>query len=322
MQAISIARLTLFNLLLALCVDAQAAVTAGLFRHADAPVGTSKVLAKRLADIDGTFLLRVTKAERIEGLLDLAQRERQLDPIDTLRYARVFNGVEDGDALLLACLQKAGCHLQDFSRNAVASPLHREIARRDPALGWVQANHAVGALSERVMHRFFTSSGWEALPGEIGRQGIDGLFVKRRGSTVSDVLVVESKYNTSALQDTLTGTQMSDAWVRAKVKALRSGFPDNPDYTQVQRIVEAGSYRGVLWKLGFSDGKADASLQRVISRDTSVALEPMNEKDTLLASIDSLSSLPPANVGRSLHERLQQWMQEEIDLMFPKTAVR
>src|SRR5690606_6040493 len=127
-------------------------------------------------------------------------------------YARIFNGIDKGDALLRACLQKVGCKLGDFSRNAVASPLHTEIVKRDPTLGWVQANHAVGALSERVMHRFFTSSGWEALPGEIGRQGIDGLFVKRRGKVIPDVLVVESKYNSSTLQDTLAGTQMSDAW--------------------------------------------------------------------------------------------------------------
>lgn len=321
MPVILIARLTLFNLLLALLVDTQAAAPIGLSRYADVPAGASQVLARRLADTDSAFRLGATKAERIESLLALAQRERQLDPIDTLRYARVFNGIDDGDALLLACLQKAGCQLRDFSRNAVASPLHAEIIKRDPTLGWVQANHAVGALSERVMHRFFTSSGWEALPGELGRQGIDGLFVKRRGSVVSDVLVLESKYNTSALQDTLTGTQMSDTWVRAKVNALQSGFPDNPDYTQVQRIIEAGNYRGLLWKLGISDGRVDVSLQRVISRDANVKLESMDKNEVQLSSIGSLSPLSPAGGGRSLTERLQQWMQEEIDLMFPEAAV-
>ncbi len=60
-------------------------------------------------------------------------------------------------------------------------------------------NHVNGHAAECVMHKFYTNSGWTQIEGEIGRNGIDGLYYKKKKGTIREVLVAESKWNTSKL---------------------------------------------------------------------------------------------------------------------------
>ena len=54
-----------------------------------------------------------------------------------------------------------------------------------------------GYSSECLMHEFYTSTGWKQIEGEIGRNGIDGLYYKTKNGQIREVLVAESKWNTS-----------------------------------------------------------------------------------------------------------------------------
>lgn len=73
-----------------------------------------------------------------------------------------------------------------------------------------------GASAECVMHKFYTNSGWIQVEGEIGRNGIDGLYYKKKNGVIKDVLVAESKWNTSRLGHSGKNKavkQMSQEWV-------------------------------------------------------------------------------------------------------------
>jgi len=52
-----------------------------------------------------------------------------------------------------------------------------------------------GTSAECVMHDFYKSSGWIRIESEVGRNGIDGLYYKRKHGQTKEVLVAESKWN-------------------------------------------------------------------------------------------------------------------------------
>ena len=84
------------------------------------------------------------------------------------------------------------------------------------------------------MDEYFKKSGWEKIQGEVGVNGIDGLYVKRdKDGNITNVLMSESKYNTSQLGDTKDGKQMSKDWIIKKLDNLEKAYPDNQDYSFV-----------------------------------------------------------------------------------------
>ncbi|MGE4533469.1 hypothetical protein [Halomonas sp.] len=133
-----------------------------------------------------------------------------------------------------------------------------------PHLSPSAINHKVGELNERVMNRYYTSSNWRQLPGEVGRNGIDGLFVKfRRDGSIRDVLVSESKYNFSPLGNTLHGRQMSQQWTLRKADELYRATGD-PRYREVKNFIEQGKYRSILWRLKpAADNSGFLAIQRL-----------------------------------------------------------
>ena len=56
-----------------------------------------------------------------------------------------------------------------------------------------------GYATECVMRKFYTNTGWVQIEGEVGRNGIDGLYYKKKNGVIREVLVAESKWNTSRL---------------------------------------------------------------------------------------------------------------------------
>ena len=56
---------------------------------------------------------------------------------------------------------------------------------------YIQAklNIVNGYTTECVMNYFYTSSGWYKIEGEVGRNGLDGLYIKKEKGIVRDVLV-------------------------------------------------------------------------------------------------------------------------------------
>ena len=75
------------------------------------------------------------------------------------------------------------------------------IAKDIPTDNQIQGrlNIINGASAECVMHHFYTNSGWIQIKGEIGRNGIDGLYYKKKNGSIKEILVAESKWNKSRL---------------------------------------------------------------------------------------------------------------------------
>lgn len=140
--------------------------------------------------------------------------------------------------------------------------------------------HVMGDAAEGLMQDYFTQSGWQSLSGQTGRQGIDGLFVKTDANgTIKDILIAESKYNTSQLASDLKcgGNQMSAAWVQCKLSSLIQDAESKQDherlnhYRQIEQQVKAGNYRSRLWRVGgMQDGQLRIDLQDISSTGTDV----------------------------------------------------
>ncbi len=124
---------------------------------------------------------------------------------------------------------------------------------KNPFSGQLQGklNIINGASAECVMHRFYTNSGWIQIEGEVGRNGIDGLYFKKRNNVIGEVLVTESKWNTSRLELSGKGKtikQMSHEWVIRTLKRLHKYKP-MPEYASILKLVKNGQYRARLFRL-------------------------------------------------------------------------
>jgi len=105
-----------------------------------------------------------------------------------------------------------------------------------------------GYASECLMHQFYTSTGWIKIEGEVGRNGIDGLYYKKKNGQVTQVLVSESKWNTSKLNQNKLIKQMSKVWILSAMDKLRKYKP-LPEYNSIQRLIKNDQYRARLFKV-------------------------------------------------------------------------
>ena len=263
-----------------------------------------------IAALTARDLRHASKAENVAGLLDLAQKENRIDAIQAIQLSGSYAGLRKGDELLLICLKNVKCQPDSFYASAKNSDLHAAVLARAPALGATQANHAVGAVNEGLMLRFYENSGWKAVDGQVGRTGFDGLLVKvDDAGTVRDLLIVESKYNTSTLKTTNHGTQMSDEWVRKKIQDLRSQSPDADIYRQIESLVKSGAYRARLWNMTVENGKASIELKSVHSKDGTLSLRGVEDAERPPLVIDIRA---PKN---DFDRRFASWYRQEMDLV-------
>ena len=108
-----------------------------------------------------------------------------------------------------------------------------------------------GYSTECVMHRFYTNSGWIQIEGEIGRNGIDGLYYKKKNGVIRELLVAESKWNKSRLGRSGKNKlvkQMSQEWVLRTIQRLQKYKP-LPEYNSIQKLVQNGQYRARLFRM-------------------------------------------------------------------------
>ena len=108
-----------------------------------------------------------------------------------------------------------------------------------------------GYSSECMMHEFYTSTGWIKIEGEIGRNGIDGLYYKMKNNHIKEVLVAESKWNTSRLGRSGKNKlikQMSKRWILRTMDKLQRHKP-LLEYNTIKRLIENDQYRARLFKV-------------------------------------------------------------------------
>lgn len=93
-------------------------------------------------------------------------------------------------------------------------------------------NHIKGDLGELMMNRVFTSSvlkhtgGWGILtPTAVGRNGIDGLYIKMDSlGNPRSLLVADAKVNSAQLGYTKTGKQMSRQWIAPRLSRTADSY--------------------------------------------------------------------------------------------------
>ncbi len=108
-----------------------------------------------------------------------------------------------------------------------------------------------GNASECMMHQFYTNTGWVKIEGEVGRNGIDGLYYKTKNGQIREVLVAESKWNTSRLGRSGKNKlvkQMSQHWVLRAMDKLERHKP-LPQYNSIKKLIENDQYRARLFKV-------------------------------------------------------------------------
>src|SRR5690606_2573806 len=81
------------------------------------------------------------------------------------------------------------------------------------------ANHNKGAYGELQAQAFMESNGWTRIDNgadgshPVTAQGIDGIYRRTGPDGQTEVAVIEAKYNTARLGNTLDGRQMSHDWL-------------------------------------------------------------------------------------------------------------
>ncbi len=143
-----------------------------------------------------------------------------------------------------------------------------------------------GASTECVMHHFYIHSGWTQIEGEIGRNGIDGLYYKKKNNIIKEVLVAESKWNTSRLGfsgKNKTVKQMSQEWVLRTMDKLVKKM-DTETYRTLRKLISHDQYRARLFRL---KPVGDNSIQITIYKIKNKGIKAFNEiRDTQLRPID------------------------------------
>ena len=108
-----------------------------------------------------------------------------------------------------------------------------------------------GASAECVMNQFYTNTGWIQIEGEIGRNGIDGLYYKKKHGIIKEVLVAESKWNTSRLGLSGKGKtirQMSKRWILKTMDKLVKKL-NSDTYKRIRELIINNQYRARLFRL-------------------------------------------------------------------------
>jgi len=107
-----------------------------------------------------------------------------------------------------------------------------------------------GDTTEYLMNKTFKQNGWKQIQGEVGSNGIDGLYIKKNtNGTVTNVLFGEAKYNNATLGNSLCGKQMSKNCLNSQIDNLIKKYPNDNQYVQIKQHLNNGSYRARIFQL-------------------------------------------------------------------------
>ena len=100
-----------------------------------------------------------------------------------------------------------------------------------------------GNLAESIMDDFYIKDGWEVIDGKRGRNGLDGLYVRRnKNGIITDWIAADAKSGTSKLNMTNRGMQLSPEWVERNLKDLltmaENEYRNTPSAATKQRVAD------------------------------------------------------------------------------------
>lgn len=284
-----------------------------VFRFGD-KISTARLANATLKNIRVADLAVALKADNIALLLDKGAEAGKVNFSDAFRLKQEFTAIENGDELLLKCLQTDACNVETHLTIAKRSSLYRAVALAHPEYSDTLAKQAVGKLSENMMTRFFERTGWSKIEGEVGRQGIDGLFVKRsRNGMVTDVLVVESKYDSSQLNQTKAGMQMSKSWALEKIRTLQSKYPNDRQYSQIEDYLQKDMYRSRLWQMVVKENNISIDLKKIDSMDDTVIVTDLRGGEKTKINYSGNNTISINAPESSFHKEIAGWYKSEID---------
>ena len=98
-----------------------------------------------------------------------------------------------------------------------------------------------GNLAESIMDDFFLKDGWEKIDGKRGRNGFDGLYVRRdENGRIKTWIAADAKSGNAKLNVTQHGKQLSPEWVEHNLKELlkdaEQEYSKRPTETNFTRI--------------------------------------------------------------------------------------
>lgn len=107
-----------------------------------------------------------------------------------------------------------------------------------------------GYAAECVMNHFYTNTGWIKIEGEVGRNGIDGLYYKLANENIKEILVAESKWNKSRLGKSGKDKLLKQMSKRSILKTLDRliKYKPLPKYKTLKRLIENNQYRARLFR--------------------------------------------------------------------------
>jgi len=196
--------------------------------------------------------------------------------------------------------------------------LARDIPRDSLIQG--RLNIINGASAECVMHKFYTNSGWIQIEGEIGRNGIDGLYYKKKNSIIKEVLVSESKWNKSRLGKSGKNKlikQMSKEWVLRTLSRLQKYRP-MPEYRTIEKLVQNDQYRARLFRMfPRSKNKVQIQIYKIKNKGSN------NYSLKILSKLDPITMGAPKNsFQKEILDAYNQCRREALHKYFPMIESR
>ncbi|MFY4805305.1 hypothetical protein [Aliarcobacter butzleri] len=268
---------------------------------------------KPLASITQKDLSLCTKTENIQNLQENALNSNRLKYSEIGNNIKKFNSMDKGDILFLKCLKEKECNLETFAINLERSDLHRQIAIKNPSVNIGRLNKVIGNLNENLMNKYFISSKWTKIEGEVGNNGIDGLFIKRnQDGIIKEVLFVESKYNKSGLIKTNFGEQMSKEWLLKKVDNLKQKHPNNTDYIAIEKYINNGSYRSLLWNLKVENNHLIFDVSKLQDKSGKILKERLTGGEKLKINQQDNGNIDLKNPKNSFQENMSSIFKEEL----------
>lgn len=152
-------------------------------------------------------------------------------------------------SILVVCMGSCGETPQEHVRkvetaaSSFAAASASALSKADVALArsFVVRNGFKGCFGESIAEKsyidtYLSKEGhWQSITPRSGPQGLDHLFIKTRNGVIKDIMVGESKFNTSTLnKHTKDGIQMGEEWIGNRLKRLAWR------YTQVSAMQEIG----------------------------------------------------------------------------------
>ena len=155
--------------------------------------------------------------------------KKNIGAANPVQWARRLPGVENPEIFLSSQTWENTCNdfLQVYGNNTEVNQYlsYQEFLFRRAILvnniASSRSNDIKGYLAESLMDDYFVKDGWEIIDGKRGRNGFDGLYVKRnKNGTIKDWIAAEAKSGNSKQQMTSRGLQLSPEWVDGNLQDL------------------------------------------------------------------------------------------------------